>query len=140
LIGSIPRRLRSSATLEPVSDRIVQHIRSFRMNRDHVWRLALAGLITSQSFVATEAGERIERFNRDPGWEGRNHYSTGFPARTLRQDFGFSPTHHAGGQAPGEMGGLLTPAAEPAYYARVIPNKTFADRLSASGVLACGAG
>src|SRR5262249_62002242 len=59
---------------------------------------------------------------------------------TLRQDVGFSPTHHAGGQAPGEMGGLLTPAAEPAYYARVIPNKTFADRLSASGVLACGAG
>jgi hypothetical protein len=38
------------------------------------------------------------------------------------------------------MGGVLTPAAEPAYFARVISNKTLADRLSASGVLACGAG
>ena len=42
--------------------------------------------------------------------------------------------------APGEMGGVLTPAAEPAYYARAITSKTFDDRLTASGVLACGDG
>src|SRR5206468_10308857 len=57
-----------------------------------------------------------------------------------RQDFGLSPTHHAGGRAPGEMGGVISPAAEPAYYARVIPKRTFADQLTASGVLACGEG
>ena len=38
------------------------------------------------------------------------------------------------------MGGFITPAAEPAYYAKRIPRATFADRLSASGTLACTGG
>src|SRR5204863_445309 len=42
----------------------------------------------------------------------------------------------AGGQ-PGEVGGLVTPAAEPAYYARKIGRKTLDDPLSASGTLVC---
>lgn len=93
-----------------------------------------------QSRGPHEAGIRIERFDRDPGWEGRNHRSDQPPARTVNQDFGFSQTRRAGGQAAGEIGGVLTPASEPSYYARVIEPKTFDDKLSASGVFACDAG
>ena len=38
---------------------------------------------------------------------------------------------------PGEIGGLITPAAEPAYYAKPIPKRTFNDPLSAAGRLVC---
>ena len=100
----------------------------------------LVGLILLLVSASVGAGERTQRFDKDPGWEGRNHHSDAFPARTIRQDFGFSPTRHAGGLAPGEMGGVLTPAAEPAYYARRMSRKTFDDRLTASGILACGDG
>src|SRR5216110_630360 len=82
------------------------------------------------------AAERTENFDRDPKWDGHNNRAEKPEPRTIRQDFGFSPTAHAGGTA-GEIGGLITPSAEPAYYARKIPQKTFADALSASGTLAC---
>jgi len=78
--------------------------------------------------------ERTERFDRDPGWERHNNQSV--KPRTIRQDFGFSLTSHAGGKK-GEMGGLITPAAEPAYYAKKLSAKSFKDPLSASGTLAC---
>jgi hypothetical protein len=81
------------------------------------------------------AEERTQRFDRDPGWEGHNNRSTS-PPRTVRQDFGYSKTAHAGGAA-GELGGFLTAAAEPAYYAKELSPKTFANSLTASGTLAC---
>ena len=60
------------------------------------------------------AEERTQRFDRDPGWESHNNrYATPAP-REVRQDFGFSNTSHAGGKG-GELGGFITPAAEPAY-------------------------
>src|SRR5262245_8933928 len=83
------------------------------------------------------AEERTERFDADPGWEGRNNRAAVPAKRTVRQDFGYSPaTAHAGGR-PGEVGGFITPAAEPAYYARKIGRKTFDDPLAASGTLLC---
>src|SRR5689334_247674 len=90
---------------------------------------------------ASWGGERTQRFDQDPGWEGRNNRSNRIPARTIRQDFGFSPnTRHAGGRAAGELGGVITPSAEPACYAKRIAPCTFRDRLTASGTLACGDG
>jgi len=82
------------------------------------------------------AEERSEHFDREPGWEGRNNRATAFSPRNVRQDFGYSNTSHAGGK-PGELGGFITAAAEPAYYARKLPAKTFDDVLTASGTLAC---
>src|SRR4051794_32566229 len=98
------------------------------MKREDVGKGARLGLLAWLLAPAAlaGAGERSENFDRDPGWEGRNHHSTHFPARTVRQAFGFSRTHHAGGKAAGEVGGLFTPAAEPAYYAKPIAGKTFA--------------
>jgi WD40 repeat protein len=85
------------------------------------------------------AAERSENFDRDPGWDGHNNRATKPEPRSIRQDFGFSTTARAGGAA-GEIGGFITPAAEPAYYAKEIPAKSFADPLSASGTFACADG
>lgn len=96
--------------------------------------LAFCCLVT-----VTPAEERRQSFDKDPGWEGVNNRARDSKPRTIKQDFGYSArTSHAGGQ-PGEIGGLITPAAEPAYYAKALRGKSFADRLSASGkVLAKG--
>src|SRR5207247_11328337 len=82
------------------------------------------------------AAARTQHVDKDPGWEGHNNRAMTPASRTVRQDFGYSKTAHAGGQ-PGEVGGFITPAAEPSYYARKLPAQTFADPLSASGTLAC---
>lgn len=85
------------------------------------------------------AGERTEHFDKDPAWHGHNNRATALEPRAVRQDFGYSRTGHAG-SAPGEIGGFITPAAEPAYYAKEIPNRTFKDPLSASGKFMCAKG
>src|SRR5262245_56620020 len=93
-------------------------------------------MLTLLALTASAPGaEKTESFARDPGWDAHNARPTGAPA-TVRQDFGFSMTSHAGGK-PGEVGGYITPAGQPAYYAKVIPTATFDDKLSASGTLAC---
>jgi len=82
------------------------------------------------------AAERTQNFDQDPGWDGRNHRATTPAPRSVRQDFGYSPTAHAGGK-PGEIGGFITPAGEPAYYAKKIKPATFNEPLTASGSFAC---
>jgi hypothetical protein len=87
--------------------------------------------------AAAVAEERHESFDKDPGWDGVNNRAREPGPRTITQDFGYSAgTSHAGG-TPGEMGGLITPAAEPAYYARRIAAASFDDRLTASGKVFC---
>src|SRR5690242_12642273 len=101
------------------------------------WFLPLLAFCTIVAGAPAE--ERRQSFDKDPGWEGVNNRAPDPKPRTIKQDFGYSAkTSHAGGR-PGEIGGLITPAAEPAYYAKALPVKSFADRLSASGkVLAKG--
>lgn len=107
----------------------------------HSWPRAVAALALAAGIMGpagpSRADERTktETFDRDPGWDGHNNRPKDPPVK-IRQDFGFSPTSHAGGRA-GEMGGLITPAAEPAAYGRRIEPKTFEDVLTASGTLAC---
>lgn len=84
------------------------------------------------------AEERTERFDADPRWDSRNNRATP-EKRTVRQDFGYSRTAHAGGKL-GEIGGFVSTAAEPAYYARKLESKTFDTPLSASGTLLCKGG
>ena len=84
------------------------------------------------------AGERTQHFDADPGWDGHNNRALEPRPRTVRQDFGYSATtRHAGGAAAGEIGGFITPAAEPAYYARKLEPKSFEGSFSASGRLLC---
>jgi len=76
---------------------------------------------------------KTERFDRDPGWDGRNNRREKPGTRPVTQDFGWSATRNAGGGA-GEIGGSITPAAEGAYYGKALRAKTFEEPISASGV------
>jgi hypothetical protein len=99
-------------------------------------RLAIACMLLS--FAASTHGQplvlKTETFDVDPGWDGRNNRATDPAPRTIVQNFGFSSTTNAGGPA-GEIGGFITPAAEPAFYGKVITPTSFNDPLSASGIL-----
>jgi hypothetical protein len=78
---------------------------------------------------------KMETFDSDPVWDGRNNRASDPGPRQIVQNFGYSSsTDNAGGPA-GEIGGYITPAGEPAYYAQTIPSLSFGDSLSASGVL-----
>ena len=79
--------------------------------------------------------ERQEAFDGDPDWEGLFNRSTDPGCREVTQDFGYSPSTSNAGGSPGEMGGLLEAAGDPAYYAKPIGPFTFDDPLSASGKL-----
>jgi hypothetical protein len=94
-----------------------------------VFILALAG--------PARADERTERFDQDPHWDGVNNRATTPEPQQITQDFGYSKTQHAGGRSIGEIGGLLTPAAEPCFYAQPFEPKSFGDKLEASGKFAC---
>src|SRR5262249_26060847 len=78
---------------------------------------------------------RSERFDKDPGWEGHNNRIVPERAPTVTQDFGYSKTNFAG-KAVGELGGQITRASQPAYYADQISPVTLDERLSASGIFA----
>ncbi|HZL88002.1 MAG TPA: hypothetical protein VFB96_06460 [Pirellulaceae bacterium] len=85
---------------------------------------------------------KAESFDRDPLWIGVNNRAAQMrePIQ-LRQDFGYSArTQHAGGAAPGEIGGLITPAAEAAFYGKTIDPADLSRPLSASGTLSVGRG
>jgi hypothetical protein len=78
---------------------------------------------------------KTESFDKDPGWEGHNNRIVPERLPTVTQDFGYSKTNFAG-KAAGELGGRITRASEPAYYADKIGPVTLDDKLSASGTFA----
>lgn len=105
------------------------------MNSRFAWSTCGVALL-AYGVAWAGAEERHERFDKDPGWDGHNNRSVVPEKRTVRQDFGYSRTAHAGGKI-GEVGGFITPAAETAYYARKLEKKSFDDKVSASGKLLC---
>lgn len=87
--------------------------------------------------VSTARGDQMilktEMFDTDPSWDSHNNRATSPGPTQITQNFGFSNTTHAGGPA-GEIGGQVTPAGEPAWYAMSLPTPlTFNDALSMSG-------
>ena len=90
-------------------------------------------LLLLTAWSCASGAQRHEPFDQDPGWDG--HHNRSAKPEAIRQDFGWSAgTTHAGGTA-GEIGGWITPAAEPAYYAKRLPARTLSDGLTASGTL-----
>ena len=86
---------------------------------------------------ATGDGIKSESFDHDPGWEGLNNRATPTKPRVVTQDFGYSPASHFAGKSKGEVGGQISRAAKPAYYAETLKAaKTLNDKLSASGSFA----
>ena len=96
-------------------------------------RCLWVALLAPMVWATATAEQRHENFDKDPGWEGHNNRSV--RPEIIRQDFGWSAgTTHAGGSA-GELGGLINPAAEPAYYGKKFPAQSLNDVLTASGTL-----
>jgi hypothetical protein len=81
---------------------------------------------------ASATRQKTESFDRDPQWDGKNNRSGPAAPAVVRQDFGYSPTHHAG-KAQGEFGGRVSQSLRPAWYGRKVPPATFEQALSASG-------
>jgi hypothetical protein len=81
------------------------------------------------------AALKTEAFDKDPGWEGHNNRIVPEHVPTVTQDFGYGNTNFAG-KAAGELGGQVTRAAEPAFYADKIGPVTLDEKLSASGTFA----
>src|ERR1044071_5455804 len=100
-------------------------------------RLALACMISAlaESTHGQPLLLKTETFDANPGWDGRNNRATDPAPRQIVQNFGFSSSSANAGGAAGEIGGFITPAGEPAFYAKVITPTSFDDPLSASGVL-----
>ena len=98
------------------------------------------GLVAALSLAASAMGpapdERTEVFCADPGWDGYRNHLVPSPAPVTRQYFGHRASNRAGGKEPGEIGGRIQRSATPAWYAKVIPTRTFEDRLTASGTFA----
>ncbi len=74
--------------------------------------------------AAAKGDTKTETFDHDPGWDGHNNRAA--KPKRVRQDFGYSGH---------KIGGAITIAAEPAYYAKKIPTKTLDHALTASGRL-----
>jgi hypothetical protein len=68
-------------------------------------------------------------FDGDPKWEALNNHIVPDRPATVEQNFGYDAK-------AGAMGGRVTRAAKPAYYAAKIAPKTLNDKLSASGTFA----
>src|SRR5687768_7014532 len=89
------------------------------------------GAAVARAQEPARTSTKSESFDRDPGWEAHNNRIVPEEYPTVTQGFGYSKTNIAG-KSPGEMGGLVTRAAEPAYYADKIGPKTLDEKLSAS--------
>jgi hypothetical protein len=101
-------------------------------------KLPLATFAISLPAIAALAAPpaiKSESFDNDPGWEAHNNRIVPKIFPTVTQDFGYSISNIAG-KSPGELGGNLTRAAEPAFYADRIGPMSLDDRLSASGTFA----
>lgn len=99
------------------------------------WIIAAVLLLWAGFAGAADTAIKAESFDRDPHWEARNNHIVPANVPQIVQDFGFSETQFASAM-PGEIGGSITRASEPAYCAMDIGSKTLNDKLSASGTFA----
>ncbi|MBI2422066.1 MAG: hypothetical protein HYV27_04480 [Candidatus Hydrogenedentes bacterium] len=96
----------------------------------------LPGLIPMLALLLSPllfAEERLETFDRDPGWDALNNRPAPGTAREVVQDFGFSAAKAVDGG--GAIGGSITPDGHPAYYAKIMEERSLNDAMSASGKL-----
>lgn len=101
----------------------------------NAWKIAVALLLCARFAGAADTSTKLESFDHDPHWEARNNHIVPANVPEIVQDFGYGATQFAAAM-PGEIGGRVTRASEPAYYATDIGSKTLNDKLSASGTFA----
>lgn len=99
------------------------------------WIIVAVLLLRAGFAGAADPATRSESFDHDPHWEARNNHIVPANVPEIAQNFGYSATHIASATS-GEIGGRITRASEPAFYAMDIGSKTLNDKLSASGTFA----
>src|SRR5207244_2949378 len=73
--------------------------------------------------------QKTEQFDKDPAWDGQNNRVQVEKPNPVIQDFGYSPTNHAGGKAAGEIGGRIQRSTTSAFYGmRLEKPKTMNDK------------
>lgn len=106
--------------------------------QSNLW-ICILTLCTLPSVAQAESPTKVmlksETFDRDPLWQSHDNRIVPKEYPTIVQDFGYSRTNFAG-KSTGEMGGMITRASEPAFYADKISPKTLDDKLNASGTFA----
>ena len=96
-----------------------------------VWLSSFPGLLAEGHTVKV-----TRHFNENPHWDGYRNRLLPEKLPIIRQNFGHQESNHAGGGNPGEIGGTVQRSVTRAYYAKVIPGRTFHDKLAASGKVA----
>jgi hypothetical protein len=102
--------------------------------------IAALVVVAAQPAYAEVMLLKTETFSVDPDWDGRNNRAQDPGPRQIVQNFGYEARSDNAGGPPGEIGGFITPAGEPAFYAKEIAPRTFSQPLSASGILNVPAG
>ncbi|MEW6160784.1 MAG: hypothetical protein AB1813_25425 [Verrucomicrobiota bacterium] len=78
--------------------------------------------------------QKIESFDADPQWEGKNNRAAPARPEVIEQDFGYAATNRSG-KVVGRIGGKFSQSTQPAYYAKAITACTLENPLAASGCL-----
>ena len=96
-----------------------------------------AVIVADGAADAPSSNVRTQTFDADPKWDGHNNrIGAAREPLPVRQAFGYSRTAHAGGASAGEVGGFVSPAAEPAFYGGALPaGLSLETPLAASGKL-----
>jgi hypothetical protein len=96
--------------------------------------VAMSCLAATSALAEDKPRLKTERFDRDPGWEGRNNWTRDAKPTQVVQDFGYSRTQHAGGKAAGEVGGRVMRSSRSASYGKPLDRvMTLDDSLHSSG-------
>ncbi len=90
---------------------------------------SVAVLIVLAFAPLVQAELETDGFDGDPAWDGSNNRIVPDRVAPVAQDFGYDAT-------TASLGGRVTRAAKPAYYAAKIEPKTLNDKLAASGTFA----
>src|SRR5688572_347678 len=93
----------------------------------------LAFVALSQNAFAAMVVQKREDFSVDPHWESFSTRRAPAQWPRIKQDFGWNAGRFPTGESAGQLGGLVSRSTVPAGYARVIPNKSLEQPLSASG-------
>src|SRR5438552_3682108 len=112
----------------------LKRILTSRLTGPPIWLLVAFSTRAAEGDHA--AGLRTEHFDAEPGWESHRSQLKPDRPRMTRQDFGPHRGNHFSATAGREVGGWIQRSATPAFFAKVISQKTLRDRLSASGKFA----
>lgn len=75
-----------------------------------------SSLLMNEIPAAEPLVQRTETFSTDPNWEEFQNRRLPKELPTVKQDFGYQTSNHAGGTSPGEIGGRVQRSTTPAAY------------------------